>query len=115
MRGTKRWSRHLIPITVYLVGFCLFAFQSFDTFTTHLISVGNDGSQGMWSYWWMRYALANGVAPWQTDYLYHPDGVTLFGAVLIPFNGVASIPLCWFVGQVTAYNLLIVFSFVATG
>lgn len=81
----------------------------------HLAGHGGDGWQNLWNMWWLRRAFAEGVNPYFTTLLHHPHGHTLLYHTLNPFNGLLALPLTWLLGQPAAYNLVFLFSFVASG
>ena len=75
----------------------------------------NDGYQMVWNLWWVRHALFDlHQLPWYTPIVKYPDGVTLLLHSLAPFDGLLVIPLGW-LGQVRAYNTIIIFTFAASG
>jgi hypothetical protein len=106
----------LVPSALYLLGFAVFSYPALGSFSTHLLADGWDGLQNTWNLWWMRRALLElHTSPWFTHELFHPSGVTLLGHTLSPFNGLLSIPLVWWLTPNQAYNVIVVFSFVASG
>ncbi|MCA8955889.1 MAG: hypothetical protein KDC87_07435 [Planctomycetes bacterium] len=103
-------------MAVYLVAYYLYTYPATHTFSTHILADGGDGPQNLWNNWWVRFAVANGQSPWWTDFLHHPYGTSLVTATLNPFNGFCTVPLCALgVGQVAAFNVMVVASFVLTG
>ena len=110
-----RVGRHLLACGIYLAGYCLFVLPVLARFTTHIYSGAIDGPQFLWNYWWVRHAVTSLESPWYTDFLFHPDGISLVAGTLAPLNGLLSLPLTALFGQVAAYNLIVVFAFVATG
>ena len=75
-----------------------------------------DGWQNYWNMWWVKVALIDKVtSPWFTDLLYFPTGVSLLFHTLNPFNGITFLPVQLAFGLLPAYNLAVVFSFVAGG
>ena len=84
---------YTLPLLVYLAAYYVLSFPTLHTFTTHFICDEGDGLQNVWNNWWVRHAVANGTNPWHTDFLHAPEGVTLIGATLNPFNGFATVVL----------------------
>jgi hypothetical protein len=75
-----------------------------------------DWGQNMWALWWTRYALlALGQSPFYTDYLFHPEGVTLLFHPLDVSDGLLGIPIYGLCGGDITYNLMIWLSFVLGG
>ncbi|MBN1887784.1 MAG: hypothetical protein JW850_07325 [Thermoflexales bacterium] len=82
-----------------------------------LIGLG-DSAQNVWNLWWMRWALSHGnLAPFYTNVLYYPEGVSLAYDTLAPFNGLLGIPLQTVLGMglPTTFNTIALLSFVGTG
>ncbi|MDP3941285.1 MAG: hypothetical protein Q8Q49_03150, partial [bacterium] len=72
--------------------------------------------QNIWNIWWVNLSVTKLHAlPWFTNYIFYPSGVSLLGHTLNPFNGFMAIPLLKFFTLVQAYNLLVLFGFIATG
>ena len=104
----------LVPL-VYLACFVALTYPAIRNFSTHYYVDGGDGFQNVWNLWWVDKALHEGLNPWFTRYLHHPFGVTLVAHTLNPFNGFAAIPLRALLGPVRALNVIVIFSFVASG
>lgn len=111
----RAWPHHLLVAALYLAGWLILIAPALPLFASHIFMDGTDGSQNFWNEWWVRRAVAELRLPWHTDMLFHPHGITMIGATLNPFNGFATVPLCWFLGPVAAFNAMIGFAFVTTG
>ncbi|MEQ8675922.1 MAG: hypothetical protein RLP44_26765 [Aggregatilineales bacterium] len=74
-----------------------------------------DYQQFIWNYWWIRYALEQGISPWYTDFVLYPVRHNLslhtLTPIWFPFFAITE-P---FVGRVAAINLMLLFSFTLTG
>lgn len=106
----------LIPFIIYLLSFLILTYPLINSFSTHFFADTHDGLQNVWNIWWVNKAVTGlHTNPWYTTYLYHPYGITLLGQTLNPINGFMAIPLLKFLSLVQTYNLLLIFSFVATG
>ena len=104
------------PAGLYLAIFFLLNPHLLSTLSTHYWFGGADGYQNNWNLWWVNHVLTeSGGNPWFTQFLHHPGGTTLLGHTLNPFNGLLAIILLPFFSMVEAYNLIVVFSFVAGG
>ena len=106
---------HALVILGYLGLYYLFTFPALHTFASMFLCDAGDGLQNVWNMWWIKTAVESGQNPWVTDHLFYPDGITLIGATLNPFNGFAGIPIDWLFGPIVAHNTMIVFSYVACG
>lgn len=75
-----------------------------------------DGYQNVWNMWWVNRAVTVlHQSPWHTTLLHYPYGTTLLGQTMNPFNGFVGIVLLRMMPLVDAFNVMVVFSFVATG
>jgi len=83
---------------------------------TRLLCDGFDCYQNIWNMWWLKTALLDlQTNPYYTTYLHYPEGVTLVFQTFNPFNGLISIPLQAALSMHLVYNLIVLFSFVASG
>jgi hypothetical protein len=75
-----------------------------------------DALQHLWISWWTEKALLDlGTSPAQASYLYYPDGTYHPMLWVTPYPQVVALPLQLLFGQVVAYNLHLLLSFVLTG
>jgi len=75
-----------------------------------------DALQHLWISWWTEKALLDlGTSPAEADYLYYPDGTYHPMLWVTPYPQVVALPLQLLFGQVAAYNLHLLLSFVLTG
>jgi hypothetical protein len=101
---------------LYLLGWCLLSWPAVTQLGSEFFHNAGDGHQNAWNIWWVRTALTERfVSPYWCDLAYHPDGTTLIGQTMHPFNGLASIPLSAFLSDVALYNTLVVLSFMLGG
>ncbi|MGH9383213.1 MAG: hypothetical protein ACRD2N_02825 [Vicinamibacterales bacterium] len=112
-----RWgaTRLVVPPTLYFVIFFVLNPHLPSHFSSHFFFGGADGFQNAWNLWWVNEAAARFTLPWFTTLLHYPDGTTLLGHTLNPFNGVMAIVLLKFLSLVETYNTIVVFSFVMGG
>lgn len=106
----------LVPGLVYLGFFCLYTWPWVAHPGSRFFTDGGDGYQNVWNMWWVNHAVTVlHQPPWNTNLLHYPYGTTLLGQTMNPFNGLVGIILLPFLPLVEVFNLMIVFSFVATG
>ncbi|NCC35960.1 MAG: hypothetical protein EOM24_28685, partial [Chloroflexia bacterium] len=74
-----------------------------------------DSWQNMWNMWWLRTALLEGVNPYFTPMLYHPQGTSLLLQTLNPINFLISFPVSFFFGLTAAYNFVILLNLTLSG
>lgn len=74
-------------------------------------SVGSaDPAQYMWAMSWWPYAIAHGLNPFVTHYLWAPTGVNTAQAALIPTAALLMVPFTELFGPIFSYNLLAILS-----
>jgi hypothetical protein len=70
----------------------------------------------VWNLWWIHTALCRlHTSPLYTTWLHFPEGTTLLGHTLNPFNGLLAAPLLSVLPLIVVHNLIVVFAFVAAG
>jgi hypothetical protein len=74
-----------------------------------------DRDQNIWNLWWVRYSLLHFKNPFHTDFIYYPDGVSLYFHTLNFMNAVVSLPAQLLFGTTVAYNFVVFFSFILGG
>lgn len=105
-----------IPALLYFVFFALYTWPWMPRFSTHFFTDQGDGFQNVWNVWWINKAITElHQLPWQTSYLHYPYGTTLIAQTLNPFNGFMALPMLRFLTLVQAFNIMVIFSFVAGG
>ena len=106
----------VFPVLFYLVIFCIYTYPLVIDFSTHFFADQGDGLQNVWNIWWVNKAVTQmHQLPWQTSYLHYPNGVSLLGSTLNPFNGLMGIVLLPFLTLVETHNCIVIFSFVLGG
>lgn len=105
-----------LPCLVYLGAFIALTWPTILQFNTHFFCDNGDGLQNVWNLWWVNEAVTGlHHSPMHTTMLHHPDGISLLGHTLNPFNGFLAIPLLRFFSLTQTYNLIVIFTFVAGG
>ncbi len=105
-----------LALAGYLILTLLLTYPLVRQFGRAIPGDGFDGWQNVWNLWWMKVALLEQrTSPYFTNLLYAPTGASLLFHTLNPFNGLWTLPvqLAW--GLLPAYNMAVVFSFVAGG
>jgi len=106
----------ILPGLVYLAFFCVFTWPWTAHPGSRFFTDTGDGYQNVWNLWWVDHSVTVlHQLPWHTNLLHHPYGTSLLGQTMNPFNGLVSVVLLRFLPLVEAFNLMVVFSFVATG
>jgi hypothetical protein len=106
----------VLPALFYLTTFIVLTYPLIRRFSTHLFADPWDGLVFYWNLWWVNKAVTDlHQSPWHTSYLNYPFGVSLLPHTLSPFNGFLAIPLLRFLTLIQVYNVLVIFSFAASG
>ena len=107
--------RRIVP----LVGYSLVSLAATWPLAAHLqgwVPGFGDWGQNLWALWWTRQALlVLGQSPFFSRYLFYPEGVSLLFHPLDVSDGLLALPLYGLLGGDTAYNLLVLLSFVLAG
>jgi hypothetical protein len=74
-----------------------------------------DPAQYMWAMSWWPHAIAHGLNPFVTHYLWSPTGVNTAQAALIPTAAILMTPFTELLGPLFSYNLMSVASCVLSG
>ncbi|MGH9461248.1 MAG: hypothetical protein ACRD1X_08515, partial [Vicinamibacteria bacterium] len=107
--------RHLCLVIGLFVGLSvLVTYPSILVLDTQLMGMG-DLWQHMWNLWWFDKAVTELLrSPYFTDYVYYPTGASLASQSFSEFNLMLAIPLKRLLGPVVTYNVLVLFSYVAS-
>jgi hypothetical protein len=65
-----------------------------------------DPASYMWALAWWPHALAHGLNPFVTHYLWSPTGVNVAQGAMIPTAAIALAPVTEMVGPIASYNIL---------
>ncbi|MBN2188900.1 MAG: hypothetical protein JW699_05560 [Chitinispirillaceae bacterium] len=108
--------KRILPPFIYLAVFFSLVPSCARHFSSRFFADTFDGLQNVWNLWWVNHAVSRLCqSPWFTDYLHFPDGISLVGQTLNPFNGFIGIALQRFLSLAQTYNTILVFSFVMGG
>jgi hypothetical protein len=86
---------------------------------TQIGSVYAGNNEDLWTFqwdnWWTRYALQHGYNLLFTPVQFYPIGVSLAAHSLSFYNSLLWIPLAALVGDIAAYNLTVLLTFILSG
>lgn len=99
----------------YFVCFVLLTGPLIASFSTRFFTDDGDGLQNVWNIWWVKKAVHLHQSFWHTNFLHYPQGTTLIGHTLGPFNGLMWAFVVPFFTLVQAHNFVVVLSFVMGG
>jgi hypothetical protein len=112
----RRLRESLLVVCAYTLLTILFTYPTALRLSTHLPGEGGDTYLFVWNLWWIKKALTElRTNPFWTDYLFHPEGVSLVFHTFVPLHGLLGIPLQAFVGLVAATNLINLLTFILSG
>ncbi len=75
-----------------------------------------DNYEYLWKMWWFRYALLDlHQSPLIAPDIFYPYGFNLAHAELTPLHTIVGLPLTYLLGEVAAYNLFALSSFILAG
>ena len=77
--------------------------------------VGGDVWSHLWTFWWVKKSLAEGINPFYTSLLYFPEGVSLTTHNIAWVNIAIWLPLQAILGGYPAYSLIYVAIFALNG
>lgn len=79
-------------------------------------NVAGDVVQVIWSFWWVKHAILDfHTNLFYTYYIFYPIGMDLSLYVITYFNTLFSLPLQLFFNEIVTYNIMYLFSFIASG
>lgn len=120
-RLSNLWKRRLVLHVAAIIVYVLLTGLALDNLLSHFDrALPGDGlhydySIFRWDLWWMRYALLERhTNPFQTDMMIYPFTHSLVLHTFVPFWGILSIPLQFFMGLDLILNVFICASFLLT-
>lgn len=100
----------------YLVLALLFTFPLILHLSDSIFGPPEDNFQFVWNFWWVKKVLAQpGLSLFNTDFLFHPNGISLYFHTLSLANTFLSVPLQKVMSPWQAYNTIVLLIFVARG
>jgi hypothetical protein len=99
----------------YVMAAVLMTWPLVTQLSTHAAGRGNDMWVSHWNDWWLRKALVEGLSPYYTSYLFHPQGVSLLWHSFSWLNTGLWLPLQVFIGSLAAHNVIILLTYVLGG
>lgn len=78
-----------------------------------LFGPASDNQLFIWNFWWFKHAIFDlHTNPFYTNYLFWPDGISLFFRISPPLNGMLALLLAPVFGMFGAYNVLIFLTYI---
>lgn len=103
-------------VVSYLALTAVFTYPLAPNLATHHVGEASGDAKGyLWNYWWTERALfEEGTSPFETDVIFHPIGIGLAFHTLGFLQGVEYAVLREVVSRVTAANLVVLWTFLAS-
>ncbi len=117
--SSPRSKRHVGIAPTWTLALAFYLLMALLTIGRHIIthpgtvsaSVGTgDPAQYMWAMAWWPHAIAHGLNPFVSHYLWSPAGVNTAQAALIPTAAIFMVPVTALFGPIFSYNILAVLS-----
>jgi hypothetical protein len=106
----------LLALGVYSLLTVMFFYPCLSSISTHLIGPAEDNLGIYWEVWWANDKVLHGIQSLTfTDFVFYPQGSSLYYAAWSFYNLLLSFPLGIIFGNVAAYNLIILHSFPFAG
>ena len=74
----EKIKNHLLVVLIFFALTCILTFPVITNFGDHLAGFfTGDPEHMLWRFWLMKFSLDNGLDPFQTNQIFHPNGVTI--------------------------------------
>lgn len=113
MKSTLR--RHALILLFYTLLALIMTWPLIARLGTHYAGNNEDLWVFQWDNWWTRYALQHGLDILFTPLQFYPVGVSLAAHSLSFYNSFVWIPLAAVIGDIAAYNITILLTFILSG
>lgn len=114
--ATATWPQHLVAAAAFVGVALVWTFPLVWHLDTHLLGQGiGDNLTSLWNFWWMRTALAAGLSPFHTPYLFAPVGVDLTLNTHTALPAFVGATVLGAVPLVAAHNLALLATLVLNG
>ncbi len=94
-----------LPLFVYVI-IALGFFGEFGSWTQYYLGQGEDPVQFIWFLHWWPFAIAHGLNPFLSRYVWFPHGFDFAWDTSVPFASLLSLPVTILGGPVLSFNLL---------
>jgi len=107
--------RHALILLFYTLLALIMTWPLIAQLGTHFAGNNEDLWTFQWDNWWTRYALQHGYNILFTPMQFYPVGVSLAAHSLSFYNSFVWIPLAALAGDIAAYNLTVLLTFILSG
>jgi hypothetical protein len=109
------WRSHVLVLAGYALLTLVMTYPLGLRISSHLAGSGDDMWLFQWDNWWLRKALVEGLDPYFTTLLFHPQGVSLVYHNFSWLNTTIWLVLEPLVGRIAAYNATFLLTFIISG
>jgi hypothetical protein len=102
---TKQLPTDILALILYLIVALLF-FGTTGDYTHRYLGFGPDPTGYIWSLNWWPWAIARGLNPFVSHYIWYPQGFNMTWANSVPAAALLMFPLTWLANPVVSYNVL---------
>ncbi len=105
-----------VVIGTYVILTILLLYSFPFNFVNQMPGDGGDGYQFLWDLWWVKHSVTElGNNPYVTNYVFYPNGQTLYFHSLVPLAGIITIPFQDGFGLFFSYNLVVILGYALGG
>jgi len=105
----------LLALGIYCVLTLVMTWPLIAQMSTHLVGDDVDMWLNPWATWWTRKALREGLDLYHTDYLFHPQGVSLVFHSFSHTNTALALVLEPLIGEIAAHNTTTLLAYALSG
>lgn len=104
--------KYLVLVILGYILFTIFLTYPIALRINSLAGPNGDNLLFSWNMWWAKRAVMElRTNPFQTDYIFYPNSISLTYHTFSPFNSFISIPLQYIFNLAVTYNLILLFTF----
>jgi hypothetical protein len=115
MKWLRKHSLDLLVLSVYCVLTLAMTWPLIAQMSTHLAGDDVDMWINPWATWWTRKVLREGLDLYYTDYLFHPQGVSLVFHSFSHTNTALALVLEPLIGEIAAHNTTTLLTYALSG
>jgi len=115
-KRVPRWQGELAVLLGYGVLSIVLTWPLAAHWTEAVLGPPGDNLEYVWKMWWFKHALLDKrVSPFFNPDVFYPFGYPLALSETTLTHTLLGLPLTWLFGEVVAYNLVVLFSFILSG
>jgi hypothetical protein len=115
MTWLRKHSLDLVALGIYCALTIVMTWPLVTQMSTHLAGDDVDAWLNPWATWWTRKVLSEGLNLYHTDYLFHPQGVSLAFHSFSHVNTALALMLEPLIGRIVAHNVTTLLAYALSG